>query len=454
MIRDIIYKNILVSTVLLLPHFTTLAQDKKKSNDDMLKKMQELMSQASDSKSKYKGIDSLQKAKMQEYQTKSYAQQGGGSTTLYRTYDNLSAAEKEQIKDLPMPPKYFRTDKDVIDFASKTKSLDIKSKLMQQGSSLQVKGFLISYMKQVDFANAMVKNVQKAKKAFEEKNPNMNYGANQGKAYISNADVVYLPLGDASFADEVVSANFGAGKLKFEEKNCLSTPDYEEGLKVQNNKGIYNLGLNGELIIKFTDNALIDVAGDDLYIFELGQVEPTQLYISKDGTDWIDVGKISGGISHVDIHDKVKPNEYYFYVKLKDLNTNSTVPGADIDAVATIGGAMKLDLNAQVLFETGQAKLKPEGIKAITALALKIKTTPRATINVSGYTDNVGAEKSNQTLSEQRASEVSNILMAELKSGNYSYQQKGMGSRNPIASNNTEDGRQKNRRVEIVIAPY
>ncbi len=71
------------------------------------------------------------------------------------------------------------------------------------------------------------------------------------------------------------------------------------------------LGIKGILTLYFEDNAITDVNGPDIYVFEIGQIEPTNIEISKNGVDWIDVGKIEGGTAGLDIHDFVQPGDTF-----------------------------------------------------------------------------------------------------------------------------------------------
>jgi hypothetical protein len=112
---------------------------------------------------------------------------------------------------------------------------------------------------------------------------------------------VTFPLGDLSFADEVVSFQMGephAAPLYSDPKDALGPPDYDEKTDTK----YTTLGCGGVLTLRFTDNVLIDVKGPDLYVFEIGpDIEPTRLEISKDGEQWVDIGEISGGTAAVDI---------------------------------------------------------------------------------------------------------------------------------------------------------
>lgn len=104
-----------------------------------------------------------------------------------------------------------------------------------------------------------------------------------------------------------------------------------------------------------------------------------------------------------------------------------------------------------VLFDTGRATLNPGAARAIDQLATFLKENPVRTIEVEGYTDSVGSEQMNQTLSERRANAVKNALMDRGIESNR-IAARGFGEGNPVASNATAAGRQQNRRVEIVIS--
>jgi len=144
---------------------------------------------------------------------------------------------------------------------------------------------------------------------------------------------VMVPLGKIAFADTLVDAMKGdppASKFFTKEEYIVGPPD----------SNMYSLGYGASLTVKFTDNALIDLKGPDLYIFEVGgSFEPTQVEISKNGTDWINVGIVNEHSAALDIAPFVQVFDKFYYVRLTDLMTNYKPNkrfGADIDAVAAL----------------------------------------------------------------------------------------------------------------------
>lgn len=292
-----------------------------------------------------------------------------------------------------------------------------------------------------------------AKKKFKQLNPDLYFGEEAGQTYVGHMKkAVYLPLGKLSFADKVVQAKHPQ-LLTQQKNNVLGEPDVIKGFLAEDISGIHSLGLGGSLTIRFVDNALTNVNGPDLYIFEIGQIEPTNLEISKDNKTWIKVGKIDGGVSEVDISPFVKQGELFYYVRLTDLKMDSALPGADVDAIAAIGAAMRLNLDSKVLFKTGKSALKPEGITALKVLAESIAVLKKGTIIVEGHTDDVGSAENNQKLSLARAKSVSKELKKLLPSSNFKWKEKGFGESKPLVANDSDENRTKNRRVEVLVIP-
>ena len=106
---------------------------------------------------------------------------------------------------------------------------------------------------------------------------------------------------------------------------------------------------------------------------------------------------------------------------------------------------------SDVLFDTGKYSLKPGTREKLAKVAGILLAYPGLSIEVGGYTDNVGGEAMNQTLSENRAGSVRDYLVEEGVSRN-SVSSRGFGDTLPVASNENAAGRQQNRRVELLVS--
>ena len=106
---------------------------------------------------------------------------------------------------------------------------------------------------------------------------------------------------------------------------------------------------------------------------------------------------------------------------------------------------------SDVLFDTGKYSLKPGAREKLAKVAGILLAYPGLNIEVGGYTDNVGGDSMNQTLSENRAGSVRDYLVQEGVAAN-SVSAKGFGNTLPVASNDNSAGRQQNRRVELLVS--
>lgn len=104
-----------------------------------------------------------------------------------------------------------------------------------------------------------------------------------------------------------------------------------------------------------------------------------------------------------------------------------------------------------VLFDTGKYALRPEAREKLAKLSGIVLAHPGLSLAVEGHTDSVGSDEFNQKLSEQRGDSVRSYLIGEGLPVD-SVTSKGFGRAMPVADNNTAAGRQKNRRVEIVVS--
>ncbi|GAA3220604.1 OmpA family protein [Streptomyces thermocoprophilus] len=112
---------------------------------------------------------------------------------------------------------------------------------------------------------------------------------------------------------------------------------------------------------------------------------------------------------------------------------------------------VKFALQAEVLFGKDSAKLSADAKRRINAIAQEIKKQNATRIRVFGFTDNLGSAAHGDVLSKQRANAVQDALDDDLNDPNITFEVRGYGEQYPIASNATEEGRRKNRRVEVTF---
>ncbi|MBS0380358.1 MAG: OmpA family protein [Proteobacteria bacterium] len=124
--------------------------------------------------------------------------------------------------------------------------------------------------------------------------------------------------------------------------------------------------------------------------------------------------------------------------QLADLKAKQT----DRGMVVTLG---------DVLFDSGQATLKPGAQLTVQRLAAYLMSNPQTRVRIEGYTDSLGSDDFNQALSQNRADAVASALTRQGVAADQ-IQSIGRGKGFPVASNATAEGRQQNRRVEIVFS--
>ncbi|HEU4627163.1 MAG TPA: OmpA family protein [Steroidobacteraceae bacterium] len=121
-------------------------------------------------------------------------------------------------------------------------------------------------------------------------------------------------------------------------------------------------------------------------------------------------------------------------------------------SVTRQGDDIVLNMPGNITFATGSADLNSSFFGVLDSVALVLKEYDKTIIDVAGHTDSVGSDQTNQALSERRANTVGQYLQSK------GIQQNriatiGYGKARPIASNDTPDGRQQNRRVELTLTP-
>lgn len=118
--------------------------------------------------------------------------------------------------------------------------------------------------------------------------------------------------------------------------------------------------------------------------------------------------------------------------------------------VERVGEGIKITFDSGILFATDSYLLQPSATTNIASLVKILNKYPDTNILIEGDTDNTGSDEYNQRLSERRAQSVDNY-QTSLGVAASRISTVGLGESNPVASNDTEDGRRQNRRVEVAI---
>jgi len=105
---------------------------------------------------------------------------------------------------------------------------------------------------------------------------------------------------------------------------------------------------------------------------------------------------------------------------------------------------------SDVLFDTGSYTLRPGAREKLAKISGIVLAHPGLNLQVEGHTDSVGSDEFNQQLSQRRAGSVRDFLVQQGVT-EASVSSRGFGKTQPVATNDTPEGRQRNRRVELVV---
>ena len=138
-------------------------------------------------------------------------------------------------------------------------------------------------------------------------------------------------------------------------------------------------------------------------------------------------------------------------VEAKPLEKNEKFPRLKmVPPVPSVeANSLLITLDSGILFDVDKYDLHPEAEEVLKNLAIVLKEADIKVFEVDGHTDSDAGDKHNQVLSENRANAVKNFLTSQGITAEITI--KGYGKTRPIASNDTPEGKQKNRRVEIII---
>ncbi|WP_043531278.1 OmpA family protein [Litchfieldella xinjiangensis] len=139
------------------------------------------------------------------------------------------------------------------------------------------------------------------------------------------------------------------------------------------------------------------------------------------------------------------------YMDRQEQQLRERMQGTGIE-VDRQGDEIVLNMPSSVTFGFDSSELTPSARSALNDVAMVLTEYPETTVNIAGHTDSTGAADYNQRLSERRAETVGTYLMQNGVQ-RQRLSMRGYGFSQPVASNDTEQGRAQNRRVEITLTP-
>lgn len=140
-----------------------------------------------------------------------------------------------------------------------------------------------------------------------------------------------------------------------------------------------------------------------------------------------------------------------YYMDVQEAKLRQKLEGTGV-SVTRVGDNITLNLPSSITFATNSADLNAQFYSALDGVSMVLKEYNKTVIEVAGHTDSTGSDQYNLQLSQRRASSVANYL-ASHGVVNQRLLTVGAGEAHPIASNDSEAGRSRNRRVELTIVP-
>lgn len=140
-----------------------------------------------------------------------------------------------------------------------------------------------------------------------------------------------------------------------------------------------------------------------------------------------------------------------YYMDRQDAELRQRLQNTGV-SVNRQGDRIQLVMPSNITFDTNSSDIKPGFYDVLNSVGLVLKKYDKTIINITGYTDSTGNDAYNQGLSQRRAQSVGQYLVSQGINATRVATQ-GMGKSQPVASNDTPQGRQQNRRVQVELAP-
>ena len=194
--------------------------------------------------------------------------------------------------------------------------------------------------------------------------------------------------------------------------------------------------VSGLQVVRNYTNAIKKVGGQIIYEWEDGGYQCSVMKLVKNGTEtWAYVESAGNGMYKIEVVEKQAMNQDVL---------------ADASSMAkSIKESGKVAVYG-IYFDTGKSVLKPESKGTLEEISKLMKADSKLKLYVVGHTDNTGTYDANMKLSMERATAVVTALVSQYSVNAASLQACGGGPIAPVASNDTEEGRALNRRVELV----
>lgn len=222
---------------------------------------------------------------------------------------------------------------------------------------------------------------------------------------------------------------FDSHKFNVQDKKPVSIEGHKYYIDYRLNKGAAE---PGELKIRRNiQDALKKIGGK--VVFDNNQT--STIVLQKEGKEtWVEVKSYN----HMYLLSIVEKE-----IMKQEVEANAEAMGNDINTTGHVS-------IYGIYFDTGKAEIKPESDAAIAEIAKLLKNSSALKVYVVGHTDNAGSFDANMKLSKDRAAAVTNSLVSKHGVVSSRLMAYGVSSLSPVASNKTEEGKAKNRRVELV----